>query len=184
MKKRCDWAKDEPNTSYHDHEWGIPQHDDQKLFEFLILEGAQAGLSWSTILNRRQGYCDAFSNFDVIAVSKYTQNNVKKLIKNEAIIRNRLKINSVINNAKKFIEIQNEFGSFDQYLWGFVKNIPIKNKFQKHSDIPAYTELSKTLSFDLKKRGFTFVGPTICYALMQAVGMVNDHVVNCFKYSK
>jgi DNA-3-methyladenine glycosylase I len=184
MKKRCDWAKDEPNTSYHDHEWGIPQHDDQKLFEFLILEGAQAGLSWSTILNRRQGYCDAFSNFDVIAVSKYTQNNVKKLIKNEAIIRNRLKINSVINNAKKFIEIQNEFGSFDQYLWGFVNNIPIKNKFQKHSDIPAYTELSKTLSFDLKKRGFTFVGPTICYALMQAVGMVNDHVVNCFKYSK
>jgi DNA-3-methyladenine glycosylase I len=184
MKKRCDWAKDEPNTSYHDHEWGIPQHDDQKLFEFLILEGAQAGLSWSTILNRRQGYCDAFSNFDVIAVSKYTQNTVKKLIKNEAIIRNRLKINSVINNAKKFIEIQNEFGSFDQYLWGFVNNIPIKNKFQKHSDIPAYTELSKTLSFDLKKRGFTFVGPTICYALMQAVGMVNDHVVNCFKYSK
>ena len=184
MKKRCDWAKDEPNTSYHDHEWGIPQHNDQKLFEFLILEGAQAGLSWSTILNRRQGYCDAFSNFDVIAVSKYTQNNVKKLIKNEAIIRNRLKINSVINNAKKFIEIQNEFGSFDQYLWGFVNNIPIKNKFQKHSDIPAYTELSKTLSFDLKKRGFTFVGPTICYALMQAVGMVNDHVVNCFKYSK
>jgi len=184
MKKRCDWAKDEPNTSYHDHEWGIPQHDDQKLFEFLILEGVQAGLSWSTILNRRQGYCDAFSNFDVIAVSKYTQNNVKKLIKNEAIIRNRLKINSVINNAKKFIEIQNEFGSFDQYLWGFVNNIPIKNKFQKHSDIPAYTELSKTLSFDLKKRGFTFVGPTICYALMQAVGMVNDHVVNCFKYSK
>ena len=184
MKKRCDWAKDEPNTSYHDHEWGIPQHDDQKLFEFLILEGAQAGLSWSTILNRRQGYCDAFSNFDVIAVSKYTQNTVKKLIKNEAIIRNRLKINSVINNAKKFIEIQNEFGSFDQYLWGFVNNIPIKNTFQKHSDIPAYTELSKTLSFDLKKRGFTFVGPTICYALMQAVGMVNDHVVNCFKYSK
>ena len=184
MKKRCDWAKDEPNTSYHDHEWGIPQHDDQKLFEFLILEGAQAGLSWSTILNRRQGYCDAFSNFDVIAVSKYTQNTVKKLIKNEAIIRNRLKINSVINNAKKFIEIQNEFGSFDQYLWGFVNNIPIKNKFQKHSDIPAYTELSKTLSFDLKKRGFSFVGPTICYALMQAVGMVNDHVVNCFKYSK
>lgn len=184
MKKRCDWAKDEPNTSYHDHEWGIPQHDDQKLFEFLILEGAQAGLSWSTILNRRQGYCDAFSNFDVIAVSKYTQNTVKKLIKNEAIIRNRLKINSVINNAKKFIEIQNEFGSFDQYLWGFVNNIPIKNKFQKYSDIPAYTELSKTLSFDLKKRGFTFVGPTICYALMQAVGMVNDHVVNCFKYSK
>ena len=184
MKKRCDWAKDEPNTSYHDHEWGIPQHDDQKLFEFLILEGAQAGLSWSTILNRRQGYCDAFSNFDVIAVSKYTQNTVKKLIKNEAIIRNRLKINSVINNAKKFIEIQNEFGSFDQYLWGFVNNIPIKNKFQKHSDIPAYTELSKTLSFDLNKRGFTFVGPTTCYALMQAVGMVNDHVVNCFKYSK
>ena len=184
MKKRCDWAKDEPNMTYHDEEWGVPEHDDQKLFEFLILEGAQAGLSWSTILNRRDGYCDAFSNFDVVIVSKYTQNHVKKLLQNKAIIRNKLKINSAINNAKKFIEIQKQFGSFDEYLWGFVNHKTINNKFKKHSDLPACTTISENLSNDLKKRGFTFVGPIICYALMQAVGMVNDHTVNCFKYCK
>ncbi|MCH1607764.1 MAG: DNA-3-methyladenine glycosylase I [Nitrosopumilus sp.] len=184
MKKRCDWAKDEPNMTYHDEEWGVPEHDDQKLFEFLILEGAQAGLSWSTILNRRDGYCDAFSNFDVVIVSKYTQNHVKKLVQNKAIIRNKLKINSAINNAKKFIEIQKQFGSFDEYLWGFVNHKTINNKFKKHSDLPACTTISENLSNDLKKRGFTFVGPIICYALMQAVGMVNDHTVNCFKYCK
>ena len=184
MKKRCDWAKDEPNMTYHDEEWGVPEHDDQKLFEFLILEGAQAGLSWSTILNRRDGYCDAFSNFDVVIVSKYTQNHVKKLVQNKAIIRNKLKINSAINNAKKFIEIQKQFGSFDEYLWGFVNHKTIHNKFKKHSDLPACTTISENLSNDLKKRGFTFVGPIICYALMQAVGMVNDHTVNCFKYCK
>ena len=184
MKKRCDWAKDEPNMTYHDEEWGVPEHHDQKLFEFLILEGAQAGLSWSTILNRRDGYCDAFSNFDVVIVSKYTQNHVKKLVQNKAIIRNKLKINSAINNAKKFIEIQKQFGSFDEYLWGFVNHKTINNKFKKHSDLPACTTISENLSNDLKKRGFTFVGPIICYALMQAVGMVNDHIVDCFKYSK
>jgi DNA-3-methyladenine glycosylase I len=184
VKKRCDWAKDEPNITYHDEEWGIPEHHDQKLFEFLILEGAQAGLSWSTILNRRNGYRNAFSNFDVIAVSKYTQNHVKKLVKNKAIIRNKLKINSAINNAKKFIEIQKQFGSFDEYLWGFVNHKSIQNKFKKYSDLPTHTVISENLSNDLKKRGFTFVGPIICYALMQAVGMVNDHTVDCFKYLK
>ena len=184
MKKRCDWAKNEPNITYHDIEWGVPQHDDKKLFEFLILEGAQAGLSWSTILNRREGYRDAFSNFDVVAVSKYTQNHVEKLVKNEKIIRNKLKINSAISNAKKFIEIQQKFGSFDQYLWRFVNNKPIRNSFHTYSDIPGYTVLSEQLSADLKKHGFTFVGPTICYAFMQAIGMVNDHTVDCFKYSK
>ena len=182
MEKRCEWAKNEPNLTYHDKEWGVPQHDDQKLFEFLILEGAQAGLSWSTILNRRNGYRDAFSNFDAIVVSKYTQNHIEKLLKNKNIIRNKLKINSVVNNAKKFIEIQKQFGSFDDYVWSFVNHKTMQNKFKKHSDLPSYTELSETLSHDLKKRGFTFVGPTICYAFMQSVGMVNDHTIDCFRY--
>ena len=184
MKKRCLWAKDEPNTTYHDDEWGTPQHDDKKLFEFLILEGAQAGLSWTTILNRREGYRKAFSNFDAKKVSKYTQKHVEKLLQDESIIRNKLKINSAINNAKLFLKIQEEFGSFDKYLWGFVNHKPIKNKFKKQSDLPATSEISEKLSQDLKKRGFNFVGPTICYALMQAVGMVNDHTSDCFLYKK
>ena len=184
MKKRCEWAKDEPNITYHDKEWGRPQHNDQKLFEFLILEGAQAGLSWATILKRRAGYRKAFSDFDVLTVSKYTQKRVEKLLKDESIIRNKLKINSAINNAKQFLKIQKEFGSFDYYLWGFVNHKPIKNKFKKLSDLPASTEISEKLSQDLKKRGFNFVGPTICYALMQAIGMVNDHTVGCFRYQK
>ena len=184
MKKRCDWAKDEPNTTYHDEEWGTPLHDDQKLFEFLILEGAQAGLSWVTILKRRDGYGKAFSDFDAKKVSKYTQKRVEKLLKDESIIRNKLKINSAINNAKLFLKIQDEFGSFDKYIWGFVNHKPIKNKFKKHSEIPATSEISEKLSQDLKKRGFNFVGPTICYALMQAIGMVNDHTSNCHLYSK
>ena len=184
MKKRCEWAKDEPNITYHDKEWGRPQHNDQKLFEFLILEGAQAGLSWSTVLKRRIGYRDAFSDFDVIAVSKYTQKRVEKLLKDESIIRNKLKINSAINNAKQFLKIQEEFGSFDNYLWKFVNHKPIKNKFKKLSDLPATTGISEKLSQDLKKRGFNFVGPTICYALMQAIGMVNDHTSHCFLYKK
>ncbi len=184
MKKRCEWAKDEPNITYHDKEWGKPQHDDQKLFEFLILEGAQAGLSWTTILKRRDGYRKAFSDFNALKVSKYTQKRVEKLLKDESIIRNKLKINSAINNAKQFLKIQEEFGSFDKYLWGFVKNKPIKNKFKKLSDLPATTGISEKLSQDLKKRGFNFVGPTICYALMQAVGMVNDHTSNCFLHKK
>ena len=180
MKKRCEWAKDEPNTTYHDNEWGRPQHDDQKLFEFLILEGAQAGLSWTTILNRRDGYRKAFSDFDAKKVSKYTQKHVEKLLKDESIIRNKLKINSAINNAKQFLKIQSEFGSFDKYLWEFVNGKPIKNSFKKLSDLPASTEISEKLSKDLKKRGFNFVGPTICYALMQAIGMVNDHTSQCY----
>jgi len=184
MKKRCEWAKDEPNITYHDKEWGKPQHNDQKLFEFLILEGAQAGLSWTTILKRRDGYGKAFSDFDVLKVSKYTQKRVEKLLKDESIIRNKLKINSAINNAKQFLKVQEEFGSFDAYLWGFVKNKPIKNKFKKLSDLPATTGISEKLSQDLKKRGFNFVGPTICYALMQATGMVNDHTSDCFLYKK
>jgi len=184
MKKRCQWAKDEPNTTYHDEEWGTPQHDDKILFEFLILEGAQAGLSWVTILKRRDGYGKAFSDFDANKVSKYTQKRVDKLLKDESIIRNKLKINSAINNAKLFLKIQDEFGSFDKYFWGFVNHKPIKNKFKKHSEIPATSDISEKLSQDLKKRGFNFVGPTICYALMQAIGMVNDHTSGCFLYKK
>ena len=184
MKKRCEWAKDEPNITYHDKEWGRPQHNDQKLFEFLILEGAQAGLSWTTILKRRAGYRKAFSNFNTLTVSKYTQKRVEKLLKDESIIRNKLKINSAINNAKQFLKIQKEFGSFDHFLWGFVNYKPIKNKFKKLSDLPATTKISEKLSQDLKKRRFNFVGPTICYALMQATGMVNDHTVNCFRYQR
>lgn len=184
MKKRCKWANDEPNITYHDKEWGRPQHNDQKLFEFLILEGAQAGLSWVTILKRRDGYRKAFSDFDAKKVSKYTQKHITKLLKNESIIRNKLKINSAINNAKQFLKIQEEFGSFDTYLWGFVGNKPIRNKFKKISDLPTSTEISEKLSQDLKKRGFNFVGPTICYALMQAIGMVNDHTSECFMHQK
>ena len=181
---RCIWAKDEPNLTYHDEEWGRAQHDDQKLFEFLILEGAQAGLSWVTILKRRDGYRKAFSDFDVLKVSKFTQKRVEKLLQDESIIRNKLKVNSAVKNAKAFLKIQTEFGSFDKYLWGFVNHKPIKNKFKKLSDIPTSTEISEKLSKDLKKRGFSFVGPTICYALMQATGMVNDHTSNCFLYGK
>ena len=152
MKKRCEWAKNEPNLTYHDAEWGIPQHDDQKLFEFLILEGTQAGLSWTTILNRRNGYRKAFCDFNVNAVSKFNQKDVKKLLNDDSIIRNKLKINSAINNAKQFIQIQKEFGTFDKYLWAFVNYKPLKNKFKTHSDLPAYTELSQKLSTDLKKQ--------------------------------
>lgn len=182
--KRCEWATKEPNITYHDKEWGIPQHNDQKLFEFLILEGAQAGLSWETILKRRAGYKKAFSNFDALKVSKYSQKNVSKLLQDESIIRNKLKINSAINNAKQFLKIQEEFDSFDRYLWGFVDYKPIKNKFKNLSELPTSTEISEKLSKDLKKHGFSFVGPTICYALMQAIGMVNDHTQECFLYQK
>lgn len=177
---RCNWAKDDLNIKYHDNEWGIPQHDDTKLFEFLVLEGAQAGLSWSTILKRREGYRKAFSDFDPIKVSKFTTKHVEKLLDNNEIIRNRLKINSVINNAKQFLKIQKEFGSFDKYVWSFVNHKPIINNFKKLSDLPASTIISEKMSKDLRTRGFNFVGPTICYAFMQAVGMVNDHTVDCF----
>lgn len=184
MVGRCEWATEEPNLSYHDKEWGRPEHDDKKLFEFLILEGAQAGLSWVTILKRRPGYVKAFSNFDAKKVAKYNQKQIAKLLKDESIIRNRLKINSAINNAKQFLKVQQEFGTFDKYIWSFVDNKPIKNKFKKLSELPASTLISETMSKDLKKRGFNFVGPTICYALMQAIGMVNDHTSKCFQYQK
>ena len=180
MKIRCVWAKDDLNIEYHDNEWGIPQHNDGKLFEFLVLEGAQAGLSWSTILKRREGYRKAFSNFDPLKVSKYTTKHVEKLLDDKEIIRNRLKINSAINNAKHFLKIQEEFGSFDKYVWGFVNYKPIINNFKKLSDLPASTIISEKMSEDLRNRGFNFVGPTICYAFMQAVGMVNDHTIDCF----
>jgi len=184
MVVRCEWATEEPNLSYHDKEWGRPEHDDQKLFEFLILEGAQAGLSWITILKRREGYRKAFSNFDAKKVAKYNQKQIAKLIKEESIIRNRLKITSAVNNAKHFLKVKQEFGTFDKYIWSFVDHKPIKNKFKKLSDLPAFTLISAKMSKDLKKRGFNFVGPTICYALMQAIGMVNDHTSGCFRYQK
>lgn len=184
MKKRCEWANEEPNLSYHDEEWGRPEHNDQKLFEFLILEGAQAGLSWLTILKRREGYEKAFSNFDPIKVSQFNQKNISKLLQDKSIIRNRLKIDSAINNAKQFLKIIDEFGSFDNYIWGFVNHKPIKNKFASFQEIPSSSIVSEKLSNDLKQRGFTFVGPTICYALMQAIGMVNDHTSECFRFQK
>lgn len=180
MQIRCAWAKDDLSILYHDAEWGVPQHDDQKLFEFLILEGAQAGLSWSTILKRREGYRKAFSNFDPYKVSKYTSKHIEKLLSNQEIIRNKLKITSAVNNAKHFLKIQNEFGSFDRYIWNFVNHKPIINHFKNFSDLPASTIISKKMSDDLRIRGFNFVGPTICYAFMQAIGMVNDHTVDCF----
>ncbi len=179
---RCQWAKDESNIEYHDNEWGNPVHDDNKLFEFLVLEGAQAGLSWSTILKRRQTYRKAFCDFDPKKVSKFTQKNISRLLKDEGIIRNKLKINSAINNAKQFLTVQEEFGSFDKYIWSFVNYKPIKNHYKKLSEIPANTPISDQISNDLKKRGFNFVGSTICYAFMQAVGMVNDHTSNCFRF--
>jgi DNA-3-methyladenine glycosylase I len=178
---RCEWAKDEPMIEYHDKEWGVPQHDDIVLFELLTLEGAQAGLSWSTILKKRHTYRKAFDNFDPRKVSKYRDQKVKKLLADPGIIRNRLKIKSTINNAKQFLAIQDEFGSFDKYVWGFVNNTPIQTKFKKLSEVPASTPISDKISLDLKKRGFGFVG-TVCYAFMQAIGMTNDHTTNCFRH--
>lgn len=185
MKQRCQWAGNDPlYQKYHDEEWGKPVHDDRKLFEMLILEGAQAGLSWITILRKRENYRKAFNNFDAKKIVKYDSPKVKQLLQNEGIIRNRLKINSTIQNAKLFLEVQKEFGSFDKYIWQFVNGKPIKNKWESIKEIPAKTKESDAMSKDLKKRGFKFVGSTICYAFMQAVGMVNDHSVDCFRYNK
>ncbi|MCH8945498.1 MAG: DNA-3-methyladenine glycosylase I [Nanoarchaeota archaeon] len=184
MKKRCEWAKSKDMIKYHDKEWGLPIHDDKKLLEFLILEGAQAGLSWRTILKRRKTYKKAFDNFDAKKISKYNSEDVKRLLGDEGIIRNRLKIESAILNAKHFLEIQKEFGSFDKYIWNFVNHKPIQNKFKSLKEIPANTKESDAMSKDLKNNGFKFVGTTICYAFMQAVGMVNDHVVDCFRYNQ
>ena len=183
--KRCEWAiKNEFEQSYHDNEWGMEIHDDRRLFEFLVLEGAQAGLSWSTILRKREGYRRAFDNFDAQKISKYSENTVSQLLTNSEIIRNRLKINATITNARAFLQVQKEFGSFDNYIWQFVNGRPIQNSWEKITDIPTSTPESEAMSKDLQKRGFKFVGSTICYAFMQAVGMVNDHVVGCFRYKE
>lgn len=177
---RCSWCHgDELYTRYHDEEWGVPCHDDRKLFEFLILEGVQAGLSWITILKRREGYQQAFHQFDVQQVARMDDQDVIRLMQDSSIIRNRLKIQSTIKNAQAFIKVQAEFGSFSQYLWSFVENKPLINHWQRMDEVPATTDISDRMSRDLKKRGFSFVGSTICYAYMQAMGLVNDHLVTC-----
>jgi len=182
---RCSWCgSGKLMIEYHDREWGVPLHNDKKLFEFLILEGAQAGLAWQTILNRRETYRKAFDNFDLGKIAKYTQKNISSLLKDAGIIRNRLKIEAAITNAQKFLEIQKDFGSFDKYIWQFVNYKTIKNKFKSLNEIPASTKESDLMSKDLKKMGFRFVGPTICYAFMQAVGIVNDHLTGCFRYNE
>jgi DNA-3-methyladenine glycosylase I len=183
MKTRCEWAGTDPlYVAYHDQEWGVPVHDDRTLFEFLILEGAQAGLSWSTILNKRENYRQAFDNFDPDKVARYDARQVAELLANPGIVRNRLKVVAAIQNACAFLEIQREFGSFDAYVWQFVGGKPKQNAWKTLRQIPAHTAESDAMSKDLKKRGFKFVGSTICYAFMQAVGLVNDHVVACHRY--
>ena len=179
---RCPWAKRSLDIQYHDQEWGVPQHDDRALFEFLVLEGAQAGLSWSTILQKRDNYRRAFDNFDVGKVARYDARKVTKLLADAGIVRNRLKIAAAIQNAKAFLAVQKEFGSFDAYSWRFVGGHPVRNAWKTLKQLPARTPVSDAVSQDLLARGFKFVGPTICYAHMQAVGMVNDHLAECFRY--
>jgi len=179
---RCPWAASEPNITYHDEEWGVPVHDDSKLFEFLILEGAQAGLSWTTILKKRENYRKAFSHFRPEKIARYGARDVSRLLADAGIVRNRLKITAAITNAKAFLAVREEVGSFDAYLWNFVGNTPIQNRRRKMSEVPARTPESDAMSRDLLKRGFKFVGSTICYAFMQATGMVNDHLVSCSRY--
>ena len=185
MKNRCKWCESDPlYVAYHDEEWGVPIHDDQLLFEFLVLEGAQAGLSWLTILKKRENYRKAFHSFDPEIIANYTQQDIDRLMDDKGIVRNRLKIEAAIKNAKGVLNIQEEFGSFDTYLWHYVEGTPMQNKWNSLEDIPVQTEISERMSKDLKKRGFNFVGPTICYAFMQAIGMVNDHTMDCFKYNE
>lgn len=181
---RCKWAEGVSleYIEYHDREWGVPVRDDRTQFEFLILEGAQAGLSWSTILNKRDGYRKAFADFDPEKVARFTDKRVEKLLNNPAIVRNRLKVSSAVSNARAFLDVQREFGSFSDYIWDFVDGEPVQNRFERDSDIPATSPISDALSKDMKKRGFKFVGSTIMYAHMQATGLVNDHVVGCFRY--
>ena len=184
-RHRCDWPGNNPlMIKYHDEEWGVPIHDDKKLFELLILEGAQAGLTWQTVLNKRENYRKVFDGFDVQRIAYYDEKDVQRLLENPGIIRNRLKIRSTIINAKKFLEVQKEFGSFDKYIWQFVGGKQLQNRRMSMKDIPATTKESDAMSKDLLKRGFKFVGSTICYAFMQAVGMVNDHQTNCFRYGQ
>jgi len=183
--KRCAWVSTDPlYISYHDTEWGVPVHDDKKIFEFLVLEGMQAGLSWLTVLRKRENFRKAFSDFDYNKIARYDEKKIEELLDNVGIIRNRLKIVSVIQNAKAFLEVQKEYGSFDAYIWQFVQNKPIQHDFLTLEEIPATTEISDAMSKDLKKRGFNFVGSTICYSHMQATGMVNDHTMDCFRYQE
>ena len=179
--KRCDWVSGKTHEIYHDTEWGVPLHDDQKLFEFLVLDGMQSGLSWKIILNKRNSFRKAFDNFNPKKISVYTQKDIGRLLSDDGIIRNKRKIISVINNATKFLETQKEFKTFDQYVWSFVNYKTKKNNFKTWDEIPSFTKESELMSQDMRKRGFTFVGPTICYAFMQTVGMVNDHIVGCFR---
>ena len=181
---RCPWATTEPAITYHDEEWGVPVHDDRVLFEFLILEGAQAGLSWNTILNKRENYRKAFAAFRPKKIARYGKRDVQRLLRNDGIVRNRLKIAATIDNAKRFLAVRDEFGTFDAYLWSFVGGKPIQNRWRKLTDVPARTAESDAMSHDLLRRGFKFVGSTICYALMQAIGMVNDHLVTCRRHAE
>ena len=182
---RCEWVGGDPlMIEYHDKEWGVPLHDDTKLFEFLVLDAMQAGLSWITILKKRENFRMAFDNYDVNKIANYDQIKIQELLENKGIIRNRLKINAAVQNAKMFLQTQQEFGSFDSYIWQFVGGTTIKNAWAKLSDLPPNTPESDAMSLDMKKRGFSFVGSTICYAFMQAAGMVNDHTVDCFRYSE
>jgi DNA-3-methyladenine glycosylase I len=180
--KRCHWATNELNIPYHDEEWGVPLHDDRRLFELLILEGAQAGLSWDTVLKKRPRYREVFDGFDVVKVARYDKKKVRELLRDAGIIRNKLKIAATISNAQAFLKTQEEFGSFDKYIWQFVGGKPKQNAWKTHKRLPAKTVESDAMSKDLQKRGFRFVGSTICYAFMQATGMVNDHLVACFRY--
>ncbi|MEJ2695039.1 MAG: DNA-3-methyladenine glycosylase I [Candidatus Sulfobium sp.] len=183
--KRCEWAdRGELEKSYHDHEWGVPVHDDRLLFEFLTLEGAQAGLSWSTVLKKREGYRKAFDNFDARKIARYSEKDFARLLTDPGIIRNRLKIRAAIANAAAFLQIQEEFGSFDSYVWRFVDGRPVQNSWRRVTEIPPSSRESDAMSKDLRERGLRFVGTTICYAFMQAVGMVNDHVTGCFRYKE
>ena len=183
LSKRCSWAESGPlETDYHDTEWGVPLHDDRGLFEFLLLEGAQAGLSWSTILRKRNAYRKAFAGFDPVKVARFDARSMRTLLANEGIVRNRLKVESAVRNARAFLELQEVAGSFDAYVWGFVDGRPVRNAWKTATQVPASTAVSDALSKDLKRRGFNFVGTTICYAFMQAVGMVNDHTVDCFRW--
>lgn len=181
---RCGWANEDASILYHDEEWGVPVHDDRLLFEFLILEGAQAGLSWITILKKRKNYRRAFDNFDARKVARYDHRKIRKLLADQGIVRNRLKIHAAVGNAKSFLAVQKEFGSFDRYIWRFVDGKPIHNSWNSMKEVPARTPQSDAMSKDLTKRGFKFVGSTICYAFMQAVGMVNDHTTDCFRYQE
>ena len=184
-QKKCNWAVSSPLMEhYHDEEWGVPVHDDRLLFELLILEGAQAGLSWATILKKRAGYQKAFDCFDAAIIARYDEQKIQALLANPDIVRNKLKINAAITNAAAFLTVQQEFGSFDNYIWQFVNGKPLHNHWESAADIPASTPLSDLISKDLKQRGFKFVGSTICYAYMQAIGMVNDHTVDCFRHAE